>query len=374
MLRGDQALADLIREKIRREGPITFAAFMEQALYHPQLGYYSSDRCQIGRRGDYFTNVSVGPLFGRILAAQFEEMWRILGQPDPFTIVEQGAHHGEFAKDVLDVVRQDAPDFSRTLRYAMIEPFPTLRARQEEALAEYAGSVSWRDSLQELEPFSGVHFSNELLDAMPVHVVRRRANGDWEEVRVGDSPAGFVFTAEGIADEKLRGAVAKSSRSIEGDYETEINLAAPQWIELLAQKLSRGFVLAVDYGYSRAEYRAPSRTTGTLQAYARHRRLTSPLEEIGCADITAHVEWTSIAERAEEAGLKVVGFADQHHFITGLLSGLTIDADQRRGLQTLLHPEFLGTRFQYLALGKDVPEKGLSGYQFAREPRKSLGL
>ena len=102
MLTGDQALTDFVRRTIRETGPVTFEWFMEQALYHPELGYYSSGRCALGRRGDYFTNVSVGPLFGRLLAAQFVEMWESLGRPNDFVIVEQGAHHGDFARDVLE--------------------------------------------------------------------------------------------------------------------------------------------------------------------------------------------------------------------------------------------------------------------------------
>src|SRR3981081_1360925 len=114
---GNPDLVAFTRETIRERGPVSFDWFMEQALYHPEFGYYSSGQCQIGRRGDYFTNVSVGPLFGRLLAAQFIQMWEILGRPGDFTIVEQGAHHGEFALDVLEAVREQAPDFFTVLRY-----------------------------------------------------------------------------------------------------------------------------------------------------------------------------------------------------------------------------------------------------------------
>ena len=138
MLTGDQALTDFIRRTIRQTGPVSFDWFMEQALYHPELGYYSSGRCAIGRRGDYFTNVSVGPLFGRLLAAQFVEMWEVLGRPEDFAIVEQGAHHGDFARDALGALRERAPDFFSTLRYRIIEPFPILRERQEEALRDFS--------------------------------------------------------------------------------------------------------------------------------------------------------------------------------------------------------------------------------------------
>src|SRR3977135_954800 len=127
---GNPDLVAFIREIIRQRGPVTFDWFMEQALYHPEFGYYSSGQCAIGRRGDYFTNVSVVSLFGRLLGAQFAEMWESLGRPGDFTIVEQGAHHGEFAGDVLEEVRQRTPDFFSALRYCVIEPFPILEARQ----------------------------------------------------------------------------------------------------------------------------------------------------------------------------------------------------------------------------------------------------
>lgn len=372
MLTSDQALTGFIRETIRRRGRVPFAWFMEQALYHPEFGYYSSGRAEIGRRGDYFTNVSVGPLFGRLLAGQFAEMWEALGRPGDFTIVEQGAHHGDFARDVLEAAER-APEFFAALRYCIIEPFPILRQRQAEALRDFAGKVAWEKSLSDLESFCGVHFSNELLDAMPVHLIGRETDSDeWRERCVVDSGDGFAFVARPIADENLRRQLSKIPLDLPSPYETEINLAALEWIEIVARKLARGFVLAVDYGYARHQFYAPERTSGTLQCYAKHRRGASPLEGIGHTDITAHVEWTSVAERAMECDLTLTGFTDQHHFITGLLSRRTPQESERRALQTLLHPELLGTRFQYLALRKNVPATALSGFSFSRDPRKAL--
>ena len=372
MLTGDQALTDFIRREVRRTGPVTFAWFMEQALYHPELGYYSSGRCQIGRRGDYFTNVSVGPLFGRLLAVQFAEMWEVLGRPGDFVVVEQGAHHGEFARDVLAAARERAPDFFSALRYRVIEPFPILQERQKETLGEFSAKVTWEKSLDDLESFCGVHFSNELLDAMPVHLISREEDSDeWQERCVEESGDGFAFVARPIAEENLRRHLAKIPR-LPAPYETEVNLAALEWIETVTRKLARGFVLAVDYGYSRDQFYAPERTSGTLQCYAGHRTVASPLQDVGQIDISAHVDWTSVAGRAEECGLTVTGFTDQHHFITGLFSLRTPEESERRALQTLLHPEFLGTRFQYLALGRNAPQDQLSGFRFARDARTAL--
>jgi SAM-dependent MidA family methyltransferase len=161
-----------------------------------------------------------------------------------------------------------------------------------------------------------------------------------------------------------------------------VNVAALQWMEQLAPKLARGYVLAVDYGYSRDEYYAPERRSGTLQCFSKHRILPSPLMEIGHADITAHVDWTSLAGRAETCGLSLAGFTDQHHFMTGVVTALmpeqfgeNADPATRRALQTLLHPEILGTTFQFLALTKNAPGNfPLSGFKFARDPRVALGL
>jgi SAM-dependent MidA family methyltransferase len=372
MLTDDQALSDFIRQTIHRTGPVSFDWFMEQALYHPEFGYYSSGTCAIGRRGDYFTNVSVGPLFGRLLAAQFAEMWEILGRPGDFMIVEQGAHHGEFAGDVLDEARERTPDFFSALRYCVIEPFPILEARQRERLRDFTEKLTWRKSLDDLEPFTGVHFSNELLDSMPVRLIGRESGEDWKERLVGEAGDGFAFVTRPIGDEKLRRHLEKLPRFGEALYETEVNLVALDWIEDVAHKLTRGFVLAIDYGYPRAEFYAAERTTGTLQCRAEHRAVSSPLEEIGRTDITAHVDWTSIAERGEASDLQLIGFTDQHHFITGLLTRRAPKESERRALQTLLHPELLGTRFQFLGLGRGVPKQSLSGFRFARDPRKAL--
>ena len=319
MKTGKLALVEFIRETIRRRGPVTFAWFMEQALYHPERGYYSSGRCAIGRRGDYFTNVSVGPLFGRLLAAQFVEMWESLGRPGNFVIVEQGAHHGDFARDVLGAARERAPDFFSTLRYWIIEPFPILRERQGEALRDFSEKLTWEKSLIDLEPFCGVHFSNELLDAMPVHLISKVAqasslrrigsqagslcysDADWQERCVAESGDGFGFVTAPITDAELRLHLDTIPRHLSGPYETEVNLAALKWIESLAQKLTRGYVLAVDYGYSRDDFYAPERSSGTLQCYAHHRIIPSPLTDIGDVDITAHVDWTSVASSGRKA-------------------------------------------------------------------------
>ena len=339
MANDESALVRFIHNTIQERGPVSFRWFMEQALYHPEHGFYSSGRCVIGRRGDYFTNVSVGSLFGRLMSAQFAEIWELLGRPNEFIIVEQGAHEGDLARDVLEAVREKSPEFFDALRYRIIEPFPILQSRQEAKLKMFREKMDWQKSLEQVERFTGVHFSNELMDAMPVHLIAAAKDG-WQEKYVRSTGDHFDFVAGSLTTSGLRKHLAKLPAPPSPNYETEVNLAALDWIEMLSAKLERGFVLAVDYGYSREEFFAPERTTGTLQSFANHRVVPSPLLDAGQVDITAHVDWTSLVERAEECGLEVTGFTDQHHFLTALATTLLpneLAAHDRRALQTLLH-------------------------------------
>ncbi len=339
-------LVESIRETIRAQGPQSFAWFMQQALYHPEHGYYSSGRCAIGRKGDYFTNVSVGPLFGQLLAAQFFEIWERLGKMNNFVIVEQGAHDGQFARDVLEFTQKRLSEFFDALRYRILEPFPILEEQQRRRFEAFGDKVECRKSP---EPFTGVHFSNELLDAMPVRLI-----SDGTEKMVGLDADKFLFVERPVG-------------------KTIFNQAALESIDQIAANLQRGYVIAIDYGFLDEEFER------TVEVRARHRNLDSPFQQIGDADITMSVHWRSIVERAQANGLRVAGFTDQHHFLTGIISqaesgdrGQSLLADSRkakRELQTLLHPEMLGRAFQALALAENVgPETNpLAGFKFARQ-------
>jgi SAM-dependent MidA family methyltransferase len=361
------ALLELIRAEIEKRGPVSFAWFMKQVLYHPEHGYYSSGRCAIGRHGDYFTNLSVGPLFGRLLAAQFAEIWERLGKIDNFVIVEQGAHDGQFASDVLQSTQKHAPEFFAALRYRIIEPFPILQEQQSRILESFGDRIEWRDSLQ---PFAGVHFSNELLDAMPVRLIR----GSIEKLvdLEGDE---FVFVERPLAQGATASKPSKEDRAF--------NQPALDWVDSLTANLQRGYVIAFDYGHVGDEF------CGSVQVRAQHRHLDSPFEQIGHADITMRVHWTSIARRAQANGLRVAGFTDQHHFLVGIISQpgggdwgqsplpeIGTSPKMKRELQMLLHPEMLGRSFQVLALTKNVDPDSprLAGFTFAREIRSALDI
>jgi SAM-dependent MidA family methyltransferase len=343
---GNPALIDLIRAEIVRRGPVAFDWFMKQALYHPEHGYYPSGRCAIGRAGDYFTNVSVGPLFGQLLCRQFIEIWERLGRIDDFVIVEQGAHDGRFACDVLEFSQTHAPEFFAALRYQIVEPFGVLQERQQRLLRLFRRKVDWSASLQ---PFGGVHFSNELLDAMPVRLI-----SDGREKFVDVEGDKFVFV----------------ECPVHGDR--SFNEATLNLIDEVARNLQSGYWITIDYG------RVGDDPDRTAQVRTRHQHLDSPFEQIGHADITVHVDWASIVRRAGENGLHIVGFADQHHFLTGIISEFEpCDSPKaKREMQTLLHPEMLGRAFQVLALGKNVDkrEQPLSGFKFARTPNVALSI
>jgi SAM-dependent MidA family methyltransferase len=352
-------LIESIRETIRAQGPQSFAWFMQQALYHPEHGYYSSGRCAIGRKGDYFTNVSVGPLFGQLLASQFSEIWERLGKINDFVIVEQGAHDGQFALDVLEFAQKRLPKFFDAVRYRILEPFPILEEQQRRRFEAFGDKIEWRKSL---EPFTGVHFSNELLDAMPVRLI-----SDGTEKLVGFDGENLVFVERPVDKAVL-------------------NQPALDWMDEIAANLQRGYLIAIDYGCTHEDFRR------TVQVRAQHRNLYSPFDSIGEADITMSVDWRSIVERAQANGLRVAGFTDQHHFLTGIISqfgrggspeppagdwGQSPLPDSRkakRELQTLLHPEMLGRAFQVLALTKNLDANAppLAGFKFARERRNFL--
>ncbi len=375
-------LSAILHERIARGGPISFRKFMEAALYDPGHGYYASGRAVIGRGGDFFTNVSVGPLFGRMLARQFAEMWERLGRPARWTIAEEGAHRGDFAADALEALREQAPECFAAAEYLILEPAQELQRAQEQRLATFGSTVRWVKSWADTERFDGVHFSNELIDAFPVHRVRW-TGGEWVERCVASDGARFTWCDGAIEDPALREQLARVPLPLPAGYETEVNLAAPEWIAVVSEKLRRGWVLAIDYGYSRAEFYRPERTGGTLSAYAGHRREPDPLARPGEIDLTAHVEWTSLAERAAASGLRVAGFCDQHRFTVGLSRLHFADdaaitparAQELRAFKTLMHPGLMGTSFQAICFSCGIAaEPPLSGFAFAGDPLAALSV
>jgi SAM-dependent MidA family methyltransferase len=292
-------------------------------------------------------------------------------------ILEQGAHGGELGLDILEWIAEHAPQFFSAARYEIIEPFTPLRERQHARLAKFSDKVRWYDSATAIDPFSGVHLSNELFDALPFHLIRSVAPGKWTERCVTIENDSFAFVTKPISDRELSARVARLPPSPAG-FESEVNLAVRPLLEGIAQKLTHGYLLAIDYGFSAEQFYSEEHATGTLQCRAAHRLLDSPFVRVGESDITAHVEWTSLVEQAVGCGFSVAGFTDQHHFITGILAASAEWAETsspkiRRALQTLLHPEMFGRSFQVLVLRKgEQTSDSLSGLRFARAARSQL--
>jgi SAM-dependent MidA family methyltransferase len=380
-------LVAFIRNHLQRHGPVPFAWFMEQALYHPEYGYYTSTRHRIGRLGDYYTNVSVGRLYGQLLASQLIEMWRILGCPSRFTIVEEGAEDGQLAIDILSALAEESIEAAECIFYTILEPIPRKqlqqRARFEPVLLD---RVTWLSGLADLDGVTGAFLSNELVDAMPVHVVAYHDH-QWSELLVGISGEDFAFVPAKIEAPELVQALDKIPSPGVSPYRTEVSLASRRWIQTVGARLDRGFVLIVDYGFSRDEYYKPERTEGTLSCYSRHRRSDNPLDRPGEIDITAHVDFTSLAEAAAKASLKVTGYADQHHFMVGAAESRLLALEkivETEGLKpgrtaflgpyrTLMHPGIMGMAFKYMLLTKGLDgHPQLSGFKYASDPSRSL--
>lgn len=360
--------AEELRRRIARQGPIGFDEFMAVALYHQAGGYYAAETNRTGRRGDFFTSVSVGPVYGKLLAAQFMEMRQLLGEPADFTLVEQGANDGQLLADILAAWDGPIP------HVILVEPLEPRRAAQRTTLAPWPDRVRHVAREEELPHFTGVFFANELLDAFPVKLIARE-DGRWFERRVDHRDGCFVFVDAPFAGEPP--AVAEDVPR----FATEISPSLAPWMQSVAGKLSRGWILLVDYGHPAGARHHPSRAAGTLAAYRGHRRADNPLADPGSQDLTSHVDFTAVARAAEAAGLRLAGFTDQHHALTALAAkvfpGMPKDefspeaAREMRALRQLLHPESMGTSFKFLAMAKECGTQ-LGAFAFARDPRREL--
>lgn len=352
-------------------GFLPFRAFMEQALYAPGLGYYAAGAHKLGRGGDFITAPETSPLFAGCLARQVDEVLRPLGGGD---ILEFGAGSGALAVELLASLDRlgTAPG-----RYLILEPSPDLRDRQVRALAalpqELRTRVQWLDALPGPGELRGVVLANEVLDAMPVDVFTWTPGG--VQVRgVTRQGEGFVWAAR-PADARLAGRV-EALRAETGDlwapgYTSELNPGLEAWVSAVSDVLAAGLVLLIDYGYPRREYYSEERVHGTLMAYYRHRALTDPLFRPGLADITAHVDFTAVAEAGVAAGLDLLGYTTQAWFLIGTgLDDVFRDAageDPRESLalagqvRRLTLPGEMGERFQAMALGRGV-DGALAGF------------
>lgn len=357
-------LTDILLERIRRDGPLTFAAFMEACLYHPEHGYYTRARSTEGA-GDYYTSPDVGPLFARLLAQQFREMWDALGRPRRFQLVECGAGRGRLAAQLTAAVGESEPEFGRALELTLVEAGVPLRAQAQAALSEHRSQAQVQESLP--PNVAGCIFSNELLDALPVHRVVQREDG-LREVHIGAEGNELREVEGALSSPEIARYLERCGTPLEEGQFAEVNLAALEWLEQAAAALERGFLLTIDYGHRARELYGPGHRRGTLLAYRGHRTEENWLEAPGDQDLTAHVNFTALEERGKELGLEPLGCTTQTNFLLALarecnLADLVEDSDARRQLIQLIHPEGMGETFKVLIQAKGVPGARLTGLQ-----------
>jgi SAM-dependent MidA family methyltransferase len=366
----DPQVFALIRDEIGRRGPLTFARFMELALYAPGAGYYMRDAERIGARGDYYTSSNLHPLFGELIAKQLMQMARILGGA-PVTIIEQGAGRGVLAFDVIQALLR--ADHLPPWTYVIVEKSPAMVACQQRLLAPVlsSGRVAWAGTLPP-EPVDGCVVSNELVDAFPVHRVVQRA-GALREVFVDAVGEGLVERLDAPSTPDLAAYLQRLGVTLIEGQQAEVNLAAVEWMRAVGRALRRGFVLTIDYGYPADDLYDPLRRRGTLLAYHRHRANEAFYQRVGRQDLTAHVDFTTLAWAGRDAGLEVEGFVDQTRFLLGLgaheaaerlIEDAPDDVERERivaGIRGLLDPQDMGRLFKVLVQRKGLAPSPLVG-------------
>jgi SAM-dependent MidA family methyltransferase len=308
-------LEEFIKERILREGPITFENFMDMALYWPEKGYYYTERLPFGPEGDYYTSGHLHPIFGWTMGVQVSEMKELMGQPEEFVLIEIGPGMGYLAEGLLEylIERLNWKDFS----YIIVEGNPHMVERQRQLLHKYIDFIQWIDDLRKLDSVVGCIISNEVVDALPVHLIQFD-RGSFKEVYVALREGKFTETLGPLSSRELTEYIRDYSIPHIQGYRTEVNLRAREFLENLYNILSEGFIITVDYGYSAKEYYSEDRSRGTLLCYSRHRVKEDPYINIGQQDITAHVNFTALRDWAEEIGLKNIGYCPQGTFLVSL--------------------------------------------------------
>jgi SAM-dependent MidA family methyltransferase len=371
-------LRQKIEQEIRKRGPIPFSRFMELCLYDSELGYYSRNAQQFGKAGDFYTSSDVHAVFGRLLARQFDEMWRTLGSPASIDLIELGPGRGLFALDVLAWSEKKFPDFFRALHYVLIESSPALRERIAETLKHYLDcgkadlTSPWPRERSSVAPT--IVFANEFFDALPVEILSPHGS-----LRIDTSENRFFETWAPASPEELE-FLDRYSIHPEANERVEAQLAAQTFMDCIAASIPRGFFIVIDYGYTREEQLA-GRHRGTLKAIRQHSVSASLYEAPGEQDITADVNFTALAAIAEKHGMNTHKLITQSQFLLGIgESNQFADAFEecrlpqeraKRALQLkhLVTPAGMGESFHVLVASKGIEQErmqSLSGLNFGR--------
>ncbi len=370
-------------EEISLQGPLTFARFMELALYHEGHGYYMTQavaqdpaaRERIGWQGDFFTAPELSPILAKTLVRQVLEIDVQLGHPSPFAFIEMGCGNGSFAADFLQYCQVVAPDFLARLRYVLVERSVHLQSVQASQIQEVIGSsrdglLCWVSSVDELEEGSvvGVMFSNELVDAFPVHRVRC-GQDDLQEVLVDYEDGQFMERLGPMSSSTVESYVSQHGVRLREGQSSELHVVAEQWMIHVARVLRQGIVITVDYGHTGSDYYNSERNNGTFLCYFRHAISTNPFERIGEQDMTAHVNFSALAKAGEACELQKLGFTNLANWLMGLgVEEMIGDEDPEskeiQALSQLLRPHGMGTTFKVLVQRKGLEPMPLQGLRY----------
>lgn len=332
-------------------GRLTFSHVMQQALYHPEHGYYGPGPRRIGRSGDFYTSVSVGPLYGQLLARLGDEVAARLGNPANFCLIEQAAHDGQLAEDILS---------TSAYPYIIVEPNERYESAQRQRLAPFIDRVKWVRSLAELPRAPALFLSNELPDAMPVHLVQWDGS-KWQELYVCAAGEKLEWEAGEPSSPELGQELRRLPQDLEKGYTTEVHLASLEWMKDVANAAFYGEVYIADYGFDEHELYSPARKSGTLRRYLNHKTDDRVLENLGEADLTTHINFSRLIETAESAGMATQGYELQGRYLgklgLPLLAKLEGRVDKEaqailRQYHSLTHPAFMGRSFRILTLSK----------------------
>lgn len=370
-LEHSQKTQDIIAQYIKTAGGnISFEKWMQMALYQPGFGYYSAGSTKFNAAGDFTTAPETSSIFGQTLSRQ---ILQILELSDSNNILEFGAGTGALAQSIIQHFKQ----LGKTVKYQILELSADLRQRQQQALAEFADQVVWLDTLP--NEFTGCVIANEVLDAMAVNIFNISATGELEILGVSNSTNAntpFVWSHYPATPELIN-TIQNRTAGL-SDYTSEINLQAEAWVQNMGHWLKRGAAILIDYGFPRHEYYHPQRKQGTLMCHLRHHAHDQPLIYPGIQDITAHVDFTAMADAALEGGLDVLGYTSQARFLlncglTDILTGLDSSginrAQQLAQINTLISEAEMGELFKVIAIGKDI-EPPLLG--FMRSDRRDF--
>ena len=406
------SLLSLLAERIRHHGPLTVAEYMDYALYHSELGYYSSSDKRSGQRGDFFTSVDLGSTFGKFLAIQLAEMHDLLLEEQPetfqdFDLVEVGSGNGQLARDILDTVEKDYPRLYKVLRVQLVERSIMARAAQTSIIGPHLHLLKTQPKYPDLQNsrgsinpdidhipsgVTGVILANELLDALPVHVVEMKDDG-LAEIYVDFDGSELTEKFGPISNPEITAQLERVGAKLQPGWRAEVGLNTVEWIRNAARSLEQGFLIVIDYGHEAKKLYSSSYAHGTLSTYYQHQidpsreqhsgndsiqSSTKPawLIDPGIRDLTCHVDLTAVQQVAKDEGLKILGLLDQTYFLLGLGTAENLFQEdnnnelehlrKRLALKTLLLPGGLGSTHKVLIFGKNVGTPTLRGCSYKK--------